>query len=156
MEFFPEAEFFAAEGVEKKSRALKDVKPLAHLNESLFGGDVKVHFIDGMPRVNETAFYHRPSSTLVLADLIFNIHEPMNRLSRFALKLYGLYEEPRCSRLFKFCIQNKVLFSDSLGQILENDFTKIIVAHGKTLEFSSAMNAQEEFRKIMNPFLKDV
>ena len=42
----------------------------------------------------------------------------------------GIHEYPGMSRLFRFLIKDRAAFMDSISEIAEHDFERIVVAHG--------------------------
>ncbi len=72
MRAYPKAQFFAAEGVAKKRPELRFHGVLGDRPEFLWGSDLDQLPIHGCPKLNEVAFLHRASRTLILTDWIFN------------------------------------------------------------------------------------
>ena len=93
--------------------------------------EIELITIGGMPKINETVFYHRPSRTLIVADLLFHLSQDTDWWTRTGLRLLsGIREFPGNSRLFRAMIQDKEAFEQSLQEILALDFKRIVVAHG--------------------------
>jgi len=87
--------------------------------------------IRGIPRLNECALRHRPSKTLLLGDLIFNL--PLER-SPFMLRLIsGLKSFPGTSRLLKFMVKDRAALAKSVEAMLASDFDRVVMSHGVTL-----------------------
>ena len=91
--------------------------------------------IHGAPKLSESAIYHGPSKTLILADLIFNLPPTTKGWTRFFLRVMsGIKTYPGMSRLLKFCVKDRQAFSESLRHLGSLDFKRIIVAHGDPIE----------------------
>ena len=94
--------------------------------------------VEGQPWINETAFLHRPSGTLLLADLAF--HYPGERAGRvgWMRRILGTYDRFGPSRLERLAVRDRAAMRRSIDAILAWDFERVIVAHGKILERGGA------------------
>lgn len=100
-----------------------------------WGDEVAVLPIEGAPMLKEHAFLHRPSRTLIVADLIFNFDPAERGWDRFFHRhIAGFKRYPGMSRIFRFCIKDKAAFKASIATILAQDFDRIIVGHGEIIE----------------------
>ncbi len=72
MKAYPQAQFFTAEGVAKKRPELRFNGVLGDRPEFLWGSDLDQLPIRGCPKLNEVAFLHRASRTLIVTDWLFN------------------------------------------------------------------------------------
>jgi len=94
-------------------------------------GEVEVVELEGMPAVREHAFYHFPSKTLVLADLLFHLPAVSGLPAHLVLRgIAGIRSHPGMSRFFRLAIRDKDAFRRSMARLLEFDLETIIVAHG--------------------------
>lgn len=92
-------------------------------------------FIEGIPWMQETVFFHKASSTLLVTDLVFNIHESPRWMARLVLMLVaGAWKKLAQSRLVRFSIQDKRAASASAARIFQWDFQRLIMAHGDIVE----------------------
>jgi len=85
--------------------------------------------IDGMPLVAETVFVHRPSSSLIVSDLLFRITPEFGFASRIFARLGGIAEQPGPSLLERLMIRDKASFRSSLERLLEHRFERILPSH---------------------------
>ena len=130
---FPLARYFAPPGFEKFSGI--PTESLATPPRD-WGGELEVLPLGGVPRVHEHAFFHRPSRTLIVADVLFNVGSEMSAWTRLLLRLVaGLKGGPGVSRIFrKLAIRDPAALRASLRKVLEWDFDRVIVAHGNVIE----------------------
>ena len=85
----------------------------------------------GIPSVEEHAVFHRPSRTLIVADLFFNPDPEAPGWTHFLMSMVaGRKHGPGISRALKFATKDKQAFGESLQKIGEWDFDRIIVGHG--------------------------
>ena len=86
--------------------------------------------LGGMPSLNESAFVHRPSRTLLVADLVFNIEEPRGFGSWLIFTAFGTYRRFGVSRLFLAAVKDRAAFQVSVDQLAALDFDRVVPAHG--------------------------
>lgn len=101
--------------------------------------------LDGMPRVLESVFVHRPSGTLIVADLCFHLTPRYPWTTRALFRLAGAYPGVRMSRLFRGFIRDRDAFRASLDRVLDHEFDRIVVSHGETVD-SGGRAAVERIR----------
>lgn len=99
-----------------------------------WAADFEMIPIHGIPLLNEHVFIHKPSQTLIVADLVFNFEKRQKLWERMFLTLNGVHGQVRPSRMFRACIKDKKAFRDSLDRMLACDFNRVIVGHGHTIE----------------------
>ena len=96
-----------------------------------WGTDIEVRPVAGIPSVEEHAVFHRPSRTLIVADLFFNPDPEAPGWTHFLMSMVaGRKHGPGISRALKFATKDKQAFGESLQKIGEWDFDRIIVGHG--------------------------
>lgn len=100
-----------------------------------WGDEVAVLAVAGNPRYDEHVVFHRPSRTLIVADLAFNFphDEPLwtELLVRAAV---GPEHHPGMSRPFRHAVSDEAAFRRSMDAMLEWDFDRVIVGHGDVIE----------------------
>jgi hypothetical protein len=100
-----------------------------------WAGQVDVIELLGAPRLKEHVVVHRPSRTLIVADLVFNFAANERGWNRFFHRhIAGFRRYPGMSRLFRACISDRTAFRTSLARVLEADFDRIVVGHGDVIE----------------------
>jgi hypothetical protein len=129
---FPDVPFLGPPGFDKVTGLT--VQPLLPAPPE-WQGEVDVIAIEGAPKLNEHVFIHRPSRTLIVADLIFNFPSDERGWNRiFHRYIAGLWRYPATSRIFKFCVSDRKAFRTSIAHILQQDFDRIITGHGEVIE----------------------
>jgi hypothetical protein len=131
---FPAARFHAPRAFHKVLPGFKVTDPLADTPPPAWSGVIDQHVVQGMPRLHEVVFFHRASRSLIIADLAFNLGPDMPVLSKALLKLNGCYCRFAPSRMVKGIIRDRAALRASIDRILQWDFTRIIVSHGRNLE----------------------
>jgi hypothetical protein len=143
-ERYPKARVFAAPGLEKKVSGL-DLAPLPASGplDSLDDGLV-VRRIDGAPTVTEHVLLHRASRSLVVTDLVFNLHRTASSGMRAVLWLGRAWKRPAQSLSWRFFVKDRAAATRSLADVLDWPFDRIIPAHGDVIE----RDARETLRRL--------
>jgi hypothetical protein len=98
--------------------------------------EIEVASIDGAPQMGEVVMLHRPSRTLIVADLIFHFggeHHLWTKAFLWLATVGGKFE-PGMTLPFKLAIKDEAAYAASIRQILGWDFDRIIVGHGTPIE----------------------
>jgi len=101
------------------------------------------HAVQGL-KLRESVFLHVPSKTLIVTDLLFHLY-PKDLPTRLLTTLMGTRNRLACSKLVKFALEDRQAFRQSLAQILEWDFERLLMAHGQIL----AQDAKNAFAQAM-------
>ena len=86
-------------------------------------------------RTGEVAFVHAPSRTLVLTDAAFHYEgDDLPWLARTFMRVNRAYGRFGPSRIFtSFVVTDREAFNASMEAVLEHDFDRVIVSHGRVL-----------------------
>ncbi len=87
----------------------------------------------------EVAFYHRPSKTLILVDLLENIGDdfkhPTSLLLRFWWKfVFNMWNNPKAAPEYQVGWGNKGIVKQGLNKILSWEVDRVILSHGELIE----------------------
>ena len=144
---YPTAEFHAAPG-------LADQRMDIHFRHSPLGDEahpdwasvMNQHLVRGMPRVNEVVFLHRPSRTLILADLAFNLGPEGPLWFKLLMRLNGAWGRFAPSKFCKSTMKDRAAVRSSIDHLLTWDFDRIIVGHGRNVEVNGKAVLKDAFR----------
>ena len=95
--------------------------------------DFHTHALSCIPFTEEAVFLHRPSRTLVVSDLMFNLTADAPWSTRALMWAGGGYPGCRCSTLERVMMKRAAARAD-LERILEWDFDRVVLAHGAVVE----------------------
>lgn len=111
-----------------------------------WGSEVQVVRIEGTSGFNEHVFYHAPSRTLIVCDLLMNFPEAGSLWENALLRLgLGPNRAPGTSRRLKLAIKDEKRFQASVRRVLEWPFERVVVGHGETLRVDARERTQEAF-----------
>jgi hypothetical protein len=131
---YPRAIVHAPGALRVKRRDLRidrehDRDPLGDLATTLD----EVH-VDGF-LLEESVLVHRPSRTLLVADLVHNVGRPRDLWTRIYAGTMGFYGCVAVSRALRwFAFRDPVAARASVDRISERPFDRIVVGHGSPVE----------------------
>lgn len=131
---FPDAQLYATPGLERKRPDLSITASLGSDTNEEWAAVLDQTSLVGMPALNESVFFHRPSRTLIATDLAFNIGASDPLLTRAAFWLLGAHGKLAPTLLERFQVKDRDGFRDALEQVLAWPFERVIVAHGAVVE----------------------
>lgn len=142
---YPAAQLLGAPGLAEKRRDLHFHHVLADDAVLDFAAVVEHRVFAGAPLMNEVVLLHRPSRTLVLTDLAFNVSPGGRNEARLFHWLVGAVGRFGPHRIVRLGIRDRVAARRSLEQILAWDFDRVIVAHGEVLASGGKAAVREGF-----------
>jgi hypothetical protein len=131
---YPKATLFGSEGLARKRSDLAFDQLLHGESLALAGDALAVVTMRGVPAVSEAVVFHRPSRSLVVADLIFNVTDAASLRTRLTLKTTGTYGRPAASRVWSWALRDRVALQASVDVLAGWHFERIVMAHGEVLE----------------------
>jgi len=142
---WPAAKVHAPAGMRRKRPDLRIDAELGGSPDPDWGGVLVPLHIDGT-MLDETVFLHRPTRTLVAADLIENFDSSPDLPTRLYLRAAGLHGRPGFSRFLRPVFRDRGAARRSLDRLLGLDFDRVILAHGRVLERGGPDAVREAFR----------
>ena len=142
---FPTIRFHGAPGFERTRPDLRFTDWLSDRPDPTWVDAIDQHVLQGMPRINEVAFLHRSSRTLVLTDLVFNLGPEMPLLSRVLLQLNDCYCRFGPSRMLRMSIKDRAALRRSIDHVLNWDFDRIVLSHGRNIANDGKAKLREAF-----------
>jgi len=133
----PQAQCWLAPGLAAKRVDIKADGVLTDQSPWQDSG-LSTFIVNGMPGLNELVFFHAPSKTLIMTDLVFNIRTSDHWWTRLAMRLNGSYAKFGPSKVMKGMVKEADSARASFEQLLQQPFTRIIMAHGDVLEAEDA------------------
>lgn len=131
---FPDARVHGPSALRTKRPDLRidrahDRDPLGDLGATLD----EVH-VDGF-RLEESVLVHRPSKTLLVADLVHNIGRPANWWTVTYSTTMGFYDRIAISRMLRWAAFNDgAAARQSVDRIAQCSFERLVVGHGTPLD----------------------
>lgn len=141
---YPGATLCGVPGLAEKRRDLAFHAVLDHAPHG-WPAEVALQLIDGAPLMNEVALLHRPSRTLVLTDLVFNVMPGGRNRARLFHWLVGATGRFGPHRIVRFGIRDRAAARRSLDAILGWDFDRVVMSHGEILAAGGRERMRDAF-----------
>jgi hypothetical protein len=90
--------------------------------------------VEGIPSVNETAWFHKASRTLILTDLCQWWQGDLGVGGSALAMLAGVRRQLAVSRTVRLLVKDRAAVRASADRILQWPFERVIVAHNVILE----------------------
>ena len=142
MEPHPDALAYGPPGLSAKRPDLTLHSELGESFDEAFGADLQRFPVAGMPKLNESLFLHRSSSTLVVTDFCFNMPEAKGFTWLFAW-MTGVDKHTRCEPSVRILIRDKVAFRDSLLPLRGLEIQHLSMCHHSVLSEGAAEALQQ-------------
>ncbi len=142
-DIYPKARLYAPPGLAEKRKDIQFQYFLTDKPEDEWMDHIDQHIIMGQPKLREVVFLHKESKTLILGDLLMCFDHHAASMTQFVTKKFGIFDRPISPLEHKTSSSNRSLFKHSIEHILEWDFDKIILSHGRII----TENAKETFKK---------
>ena len=115
-----------------------------------FGSDIEVFTLTSFSLSNEVVLFHKPSRTLVVTDLVFNLPRTAPWLTRFAMWCACGYPGCQTSLLERVGMKRKIARQE-IKAILDFGFERIIMAHGDVIEHDARDAFTHAWRWLIKP-----
>jgi len=140
---FPQAKGFVAPGLAEKIDDLSQypVIPMA----GPWGDELKGWFIDGLPVLSETVWFHENTGTLLLTDLLFSFGTHNTGMAKLVARLLGVYDRLGMSLTMKLMTKNKQALRRSIEPLLSLPVQRIVLAHDQVIDEQPVKKLREAF-----------
>jgi len=145
---YPSAEHYAVSEVRETFNEQPTI--LNDLDFSPWAPQLLMQPMVGMDKLNEYVFFHPLSQTLILTDLCFNIQKPGSLWSKVFFRMNDSYKKFGPSRIMKSMISNGEQLGNTLRDILDWDFDRIILSHGDIVEIGGKEMLTKAFKTHLN------
>ncbi len=151
---YPNAETFLCPGLEKKRTDLSFDWILGNRPDPRWELDFEQVVIQGTHIINEVAFLHKPTRTLILVDLLENIGDDYKHeaglLLRFWWKVvFHMWNNPKPAPEYQLGWGDKEIVRKGLEKILSWDFERIIIAHGNLIEMDAKVVVIKAWQNVL-------
>ena len=147
---FPEAQTYICPGIEQKRPDIEFDWILGDRSPEAWNEEIEQVLVRGSKYIWEVAFYHRPSQTLLLVDLVENIGDQTDGVG-WGLKLwwklvFHMWNHPKPAPEYQMGWKDKKAAKRSLEQILQWDFERVLLAHGDFIESNAKAALREAWK----------
>lgn len=152
---YPQAETYICPGLERKRPDIQFDWILGNKPDPRWHGALELVVIQGTRIIWEVAFFHRPSKTLILVDLLENIGDDYQHKAGWLLQLWWRYifrmwNKPKPAPEYQVGWGNKKVVKKGLSKILAWNAERIIIAHGETIEANVSAVLTAAWKNVLN------
>lgn len=145
---FPKAELWLAAGLRKKR---KDLSAHGYLDQALpkaWDSHLKTVHVEGMPGFDETVFFHLPSKSLLITDMVLNVRHTSSTPTRLLLKMMGGYGHVAQDWIHIFMLKDKTAARRSFAEILQLPYERVVPCHGDVAEGPQLTEFKETLSRV--------
>ncbi len=145
---FPQARLFGAPGLRAKRPDLTQMEELPPAASAPWAAELDYLLVQGIPAANETEWFHKPSSTLIMTDLCQWWQGDLPLSTTLFAKLTGVRQQLDVSRTVRLLVRDKAAVQASAAQILQWPFTRVLVAHNSVVEVDAHAAVAKALRSL--------
>ena len=131
---WPGATTWAAPGLPRKRPDLVFDAVLGDRTPPQLADTLETCLFAGSPIASEVIVFHRASRTLIVTDLVFNIHQTPSLFSQLYLRASKAWQRCAQTPAVRLLIRDREAARRSLERVFEWDFDRLIMAHGEVIE----------------------
>lgn len=131
---FPRARGWIAPGLGIGRSEFEHLQTLNEVNRRQWEPELRCTFIEGLPRLNETVWYHAATRSLIVTDLLLCFARDNPLLLRAAARLVARPGRPAIGRHVRLLVRDRAALARSVESILALDFDRLILAHDQVIE----------------------
>ncbi len=136
---YPDAETFICPGLERKRPDIQFDWILGNRPDPRWGGVLEQVVVQGPILIWEVAFFHKPSKTLILVDLLENIGDDYQHSASLYLKfwwklVFNMWNHPKAAPEYQMGWGRKDIVRKGLNKIMAWNSERVILAHGELIE----------------------
>lgn len=131
---FPQATLYGAPGLRAKRPDLPALQDLPRPEEAPWRPELEHLLIEGIPAGNETVWFHRPSATLIVTDLVQWWQGDLPWQARAYASLTGVRQRLAVARTVRLLVRDRAALRHSTQRMLQWPFTRLVMAHNAVIE----------------------
>lgn len=130
---YPAAKGYAAPGAAAKHPELS-LTAIPEPGAAPWSADLDHLHLEGLPKLDEYAFFHRKTGTLLLTDFVFYFQDARGLLLRLYLRLIGGLGKPLQTTVLRSLVKDRPAVLATVDRLLAWEFDRVIMAHRDILE----------------------
>jgi Domain of unknown function (DUF4336) len=142
---FPQAALFGAPGLQAKKPDLPAMQELKPVAEPAWQDDLEQVFFAGIPFANESVWFHKPSRSLIITDLLQCYQGELSLGVRMYARLTGTRNHLAVPTTVRWLVKDRAAARASAMQILDWPFERVIVAHNAIIDTDAHAAVEKAF-----------
>jgi hypothetical protein len=147
LRMFPQAALYGAPGLAAKRPDLAGLIELGDAVPLEWQHDLDQVLIRGLPFVNEVAWHHKASRTLIMTDVLQCWGGELDWKTSAYARLTGVRSHLDVPRTVRLITRDRAAAADSARKILQWPFTRVITAHNSIVEQDAHAAVARAFRR---------
>jgi hypothetical protein len=152
---YPEAETFICPGLERKRPDIRFDWVLGNKPDTRWEDTLDQVLIQGTRVIWEVAFFHKPSQTLILVDLLENIGDDYQHKAGIYLQfwwrlVFRMWNNPKAAPEYQMGWGNKKVVKKGLKKILDWNAERVILAHGENIGNNVNSVLRTAWKRVLN------
>jgi hypothetical protein len=154
-QLYPKAETFLCPGLERKRPDIRFDWILGNRPDPRWADTLEQVVIQGTRYIWEVAFFHKPSRTLILVDLLENIGDDFEHHTGLYLRfwwkvVFKMWNHPKAAPEYQMGWGDKAIVKQGLNRIIDWEAERIILAHGNLIEDKVSEVLLYAWQKVLN------
>jgi Domain of unknown function (DUF4336) len=145
---YPEAKLYAAPGLARKRPDLPPAHTLTPIPPPYWAAALDQVFIEDMPWVNETVWFHRPSGTLIVTDIVQCWLGELDWSARGYARATGVRNKLAVPHTVRALVRDRAAFLRSCERLLTWPIKRIVMAHNAVIEDDAAARLRKALMSI--------
>lgn len=137
MAAFPEARVLIPAGLEAKIGAVRGAEVMTADLDLGVPGEIAHHIFAGH-KLRETVLFHRPTATLITADLLYNFQRENFPAEKLFFRAIGSYGAPCVTFYHRFAIEDRASARALMEAVKAWRVRRIVMSHGRILTADDA------------------
>ncbi len=138
---YPNAETFLCPGLERKRLDIKFEWILGNRPDHRWGSILEQVVVQGPKYIWEVAFFHKPSKTLILVDLLENIGDDFKHPTGLNLQfwwkiVFRMWNNPKAAPEYQVGWGKKAIVKNGLKKIIDWGAERVILSHGELIDYN--------------------
>ncbi len=142
---FPKAKLYLAPGLAQKRPDLGLAQVLDGQSQP-WAGELDYLIFPGLAKLGETLWWHRPSQTLIVTDLLQIWQGKLEWQAELFSRAMGVYQRLAMPRSIRYSLQDKAAAVACAQQIMAQPCQHMILGHNAVLTQHIAEQLQQAFR----------
>lgn len=152
---YPDAETFLCPGLERKRPDIKFEWVLGNQPDQRWANTIDQVVVQGTKFIWEVPFFHKPSKTLILVDLLENIGDDYTHTAGLYLRfwwkvIFKMWNNPKAAPEYQMGWGDKEVVRKGLKRIIGWDAQRVILAHGECIEGNVNNVLRSAWKKVLN------
>ena len=147
MSTWPKAQAFATEQLVSKKAQIKFTGQLSEVAPKIYTSDIAQTIFRGNRVFEEAVFFHRASQTLIMTDLLLNVHtDQQSWISRVYAKFDQVaFPNGGVPRMLRASMKNRAIAKNAVRQMLAWNPKKLVFCHGELFSGNGVEVILEKF-----------